>query len=193
MDESWPDRFPHHWKAEVLPARPLILPRVHRVYPLALPGEEDAIARGALEVLVTPRVGERFLATCMLGFEAASLPTGIWSCPQPDWLCAIAGGYAYLIDTTAPQTWEQVEYRPVVEVRSLLEEGLLLFAGFHTLTAYGVEGRRWKTQRLTAEGLRLGNVYASQLQGWGWDMRTDREIEFRVDLSNGEHEGGPAL
>jgi hypothetical protein len=193
MDKSGADTFPHTWKADILPARPLILPRVHRVYPVAVPGEEDAIARGALEVLVSPQTGGQFLATCALGFDAASLPSGLWSCPHPDWLCAVAGGYAYLINSRAPEQWEQVEYRPVVEVRSLPDHGLLLFAGFHTLVAYGVDGIRWKTQRLTSEGLRLGDIRDGHLQGWGWDMRTDREIEFRVDLATGRHEGGVAL
>jgi hypothetical protein len=174
------DTFPHHWMAEHLASRPLILPRVHRVYPVEVPGEEDALARGALELLITPKEGERFLATCALGFAGASVPSGVWSCPDPDWLCAVAGGYAYLIDTRAPENWEQVEYRPVMEVRALVEQELLLFAGFHKLVAYGAEGKRWKTQRLTSEGLRLGAVREGRLQGWGWDMRT------------GEHEGSVA-
>jgi hypothetical protein len=193
MTEAISNVFPHHWKAERLASRPLILPRVHRVYPVEVPGEEDALARGALELLITPKARSHFLATCALGFAGASVPTGVWSCPHPDWLCAVAGGYAYMIDTHAPENWEQVEYRPVVEVRPLVEQGLLLFAGFHSLLAYGREGKRWKTQRLTSEGLRLGEVRDGRLQGWGWEMRTDREVEFSVDLATGEHEGGVAL
>lgn len=181
-----PIDFPHNWKADVLSSRPLILPRLHRVYP----ADVEEVERGALEVLVTPQIGERFLATCALGFAAATLPTGLWSCPHPDWLCAVAGGYAYLIDATNPDAWEQVEYRPVVEVRPLLEQQLLLFSSFHTLVAYGPEGRRWKTGRLTSEGLRLGEVRDGRLQGWGWDMRTDRELEFSIDLETGQHQGG---
>jgi hypothetical protein len=52
---------------------------------------------------------------------------------------------------------------------------------------------RWKTRRLTSEGLRLGEVRDGKLQGWGWEMRTDREVEFRIDLATGEHEGGVPL
>lgn len=181
--------FPQKWKAQILSARPLILPRVHRVYPL----EVEEVERGALEVMITPEGGSSFLATCALGFNAASLPSGIWSCPDPDWLCAIAGGYAYLINTVAPEVFEQVEYKPVVEVLPVAEEGLLIFASFHTLIAYGAGGKRWKTHKLTSEGVRLGGVAKGKLQGWGWDMRTDREIPFIVDLTTGEHSGGVAF
>ncbi len=182
--------FPRSWKAQILTVRPLILPRRHCVYPL----EVEEVERGALEVMITPGTaavaGESFLATCALGFNAALLPTGIWSCPHPDWLCAVAGGYAYLINTLAPEVFEQVEYKPVVEILPLPSEGLLLFVSFHTLLAYDAEGQRWKTEKLTSEGLRLGRVRDGKLQGWGWDMRTDRELEFTVDLATGAHTGG---
>ena len=42
--------FPHHWQAEVLPARPIILPTRHFVYPR----EAEEVERGALEVLIRP-------------------------------------------------------------------------------------------------------------------------------------------
>ena len=189
MDDQSKDTFPHSWKAQVLPARPLILPPVHRVYPL----DVEEVERGALEVMITPEGATSFLATCALGFNAASLPSGLWSCPDPDWLCAVAGGYAYLINTLAPEVFEQVEYKPVVEVLPVPDAELLIFASFHTLLAYGAEGKRWKTQKLTSEGLRLGEVADGKLHGWGWDMRTDRELPFAVDLATGEHTGGVQL
>ena len=40
--------FPCTWKAEILPARPAILPARHFVYP----GVVEEVERGALEVLV---------------------------------------------------------------------------------------------------------------------------------------------
>jgi hypothetical protein len=34
-------------------------------------------------------------------------------------------------------------------------------------------------------------VQDGRLQGWGWDMHTDTELEFALDLATGEHSGGP--
>ncbi len=181
--------FPHTWSVQRLNARPMILPRLHIVYP----GEVEEVEIGALELMISPVEGERFLATCALGFAADTIPTGVWSCPHPDWLCAISGGYAYMINTRSPREWQQVEYKPVVEVRPIPEAGLLVFASFHTLLAYGPEGIRWKTQRLTSEGLRLGDVVSGSLSGWGWDMLTDREFPFAVDLVTGETTTGLPL
>ena len=60
-------RFPHRWQAEVLPARPLILPPRHFIYPR----DAEEVERGALEVMVSPKFGcvQPFLATCALGFR----------------------------------------------------------------------------------------------------------------------------
>ena len=93
--------FPHTWQVEVLPARPVILPARHYVYPR----EVEEIERGALEVLVRPdEPGSMpFLATCALGFRDPVVPTGIWSTPNPRQMCAVSGGYAYIIDTAAPE------------------------------------------------------------------------------------------
>lgn len=189
MDRS----FPAEWTVEVLAGRPMILPQRHFVYPAAV----EEVERGALELMVRPGAGESspdpFLATCALGFASPTVPTGVWSCPDPRWLCAVAGGYGYMIDTRAPERWRQLEYRPVTEVRPLPEAGLLAFVSFHAVEAWGAAGRLWQTARLSWEGVRLGAATATELRGWGWDMRTDTEIEFAIDLETGKHTGGPGF
>ena len=77
--------------------------------------------RGALEVLVRPSRNEaEFLATCALGFRDPAVPTGLWSTPNPDELCAVSGGYAYIIDTVAPERFTMIAFRPVLEIRPVL-------------------------------------------------------------------------
>ena len=179
--------FAASWTADVLRARPMILPRRHFVYPAAV----EEVERGALEVMVRPAGGEAFLATCALGFASPAVPTGVWNCPDSATMCAVAGGYAYMIDSRAPERWQQVGYRPVTEVRSISAAELLIFASFHSMEAWGAAGRLWQTARLSWEGMRLGEASATELRGWGWDMRTDTEMEFVVDLRTGKHTGGP--
>ncbi len=181
--------FPAAWSAEILRARPPILPRRHLTYPAIV----EEVERGALEVMVRPAAAEPFLATCALGFASQSVPTGVWTCPDPAVLCAVAGGYAYMIDTAAPERFEQIAYRPVTEVRPLADVGLLLFSSFHSLEAWGPQGRTWQTDRLSWEGVRLGDLQGDQLEGWGWDLRSDREVPFTLNLRTGKHRGGPSF
>jgi hypothetical protein len=242
--------FPHHWQAEILPARPLILPTRHFVYPR----QAEEIERGALEVLVRPgasgQVAEEFadlkghgfsraasipvsapalaaegvqvagqsfpqglkpstslcssdgtaeavpfqstpydaqpiLATCALGFRDPAVPTGLWSAPNPNELCAVSGGYAYIIDTTAPERFTMIAYRPVLEVRTLPAQGLLLFVGHHAILAWGRDGQAWQSEKLSSEGVIITSIDGSVLNGLGWDLMADKETPFALDLRSG--------
>lgn len=174
--------FAHDWQAEILASRPLILPRRQFVYP----GHAEEVERGALEVMVRPADAEPFLATFALGFADKAAPSGLWSCPNPAWLCAVSGGYAYLVNTLQPEQFVQIDYRPVLEVRALKEQALLLFVGHHALTAWNANGHAWQTQRLSWEGVQITGIEGRWLRGLGWDLMTDQDVPFRVDLETGE-------
>lgn len=199
--------FPHRWGAEVLSARPLILPPRRFVYPR----EAEEVERGALEVLVRPDAASRvnetspedpscaqqfrspqpaqavepFLATCALGFRDPAVPTGVWSTPNPDELCAVAGGYAYLIDTTAPERIQMLPCRPVLAVRALPAQGLLLFVGHHSILAWGVAGQAWESGKLSDEGVTITSIEGDVLRGLGWEMMHDKETPFALNLQTG--------
>jgi hypothetical protein len=187
--------FPHEWRAEMLAKPLLIAPARQFTYPQQVAGEEDALARGALLVQVNPAAGGTFLATCALGFTDPTVPTGIFACPNPREMCAVAGGYAYIIDTASPQHSTHIPLKPVTEVLVLTPQGLLIFAGFHAILAWGKDGLAWQSARLSWEGIRISGVQvdrdgAERLQGYGWNLMADKEVEFSVDLRTGEHTGG---
>ena len=189
--------FPCHWHAEILAARPAILPARSFVYPR----QAEEVERGALEVLIRPDAAPGreplsksspgalpFLATCALGFRDPAAPTGIWSAPNPEEICAVSGGYAYLIDTTAPERFTMLPYRPVLEVLSVAAERLLLFLGHRTILAWGATGQAWESPKLSDEGVTIAGIEAGVLRGTGWEMRTDKEIPFALDLRSGHTE-----
>ena len=223
FDES----FAHHWHAEILPARPAILPARHYVYPR----QAEEVERGALEVLIRPALytgktsldpqnpsgrnvlyqgmtsvvpqnaekrdgalapaeklpqsAQPFLATCALGFRDPTVPTGLWSAPNPDYICAVAGGYAYIVDTTAPERFTMISYRPVLEVRAAVEAGLLLFVGHRSILAWGRDGQAWESEKLSDEGVTITAIEGLLLRGTGWHILTDKETPFTLDLSCG--------
>ena len=180
--------FSQSWTAEILKQQPLIAPAAQYVYPQALAEDEGAredSAATALHVTITPTAGSPFLAVFARGFAEPNLPHGIFPCPHPDWLCAASGGYVYLIDTRNPRSWQQLPFRPVVEIRSAPAQNLLLFAGFTSILAWGKSSIAWTSPKLSDEGLRLTEIHADHLHGFGWDMRTDQETPFTLDLLTG--------
>jgi hypothetical protein len=188
-------KFPHEWRAEMLVKPPLIAPARQFTYPHNVVGEEDALARGALLLQVYPAEGGAFLATCALGFMDPKMPTGVFACPNPHELCAVAGGYVYVIDTASPERSTHIPLKPVTEVLALAEHGLLVFIGFHAIVAWGREGLAWQSARLSSEGIRITGVQTqpdgtAALHGFGWNLITDKEVEFGLDLRTGIHSGG---
>lgn len=175
--------FPHLWQAEILAARPLILPPRHFVYPRAV----EEVERGALEVMIRPdaSIAQPFLATCALGFRDPVAPTGLWSTPEPGKICAVAGGYAYLIDTATPDRFTMLPYRPVLEVRAMVGEALLLFVGHHSILAMGPNGQAWESAKLSDEGVTIIGIDGGVLRGKGWEMMSDSEKSFALDLRTG--------
>jgi len=182
--------FPHNWSADILTTPPLIAPARQFIYPKQIAGEEDALARGALQLMVRPADGGTFLATCALGFTDPAMPTGVFASPNPQEMCAVAGGYAYIIDTAQPEHCIHIGLKPVVEVRPLATQELLLFVGFHSIVAWGRNGLAWESARLSWEGIRIASIEANVLHGTGWNLITDREVAFSLNLLTGQHNGG---
>jgi hypothetical protein len=70
-----------------------------------------------------------------------------------------------------------------------LSAGLLLFVGHHTILAWGREGEAWESERLSWEGIQVDRIGVEdgipQLHGRGWDLRTDTDLAFTLDLRTG--------
>lgn len=179
--------FPHDWQVEILSKPTQTVPSQLYVYPRVV----EEVELGALHVLLwlQPAIAPA-MAIFALGFADTSLPHGIWSCPNPRQICAIAGGYAYIVEADRPEQWMQIPYRPVTSVHAVREQGLLLFTSFYSVWALGADGKAWETSRLSWEGIRVTAIDGQRLHGFGWDMETDTEVPFAVDLATGNHTGG---
>jgi hypothetical protein len=157
---------------------------------MRIEGEEDALARGAMNVMVRPARSGSFLVTAALGFQDRSMPTGVFGCPNADGICIVAGGYAYVGKVAEPEQAILVGMKPVVQVLECVEERVLVLVGFTTVMGWGADGKAWETGRLSWEGLRVMGVEGGVLRGFGWDLMKDVEVEFAVDVTTGEASGG---
>jgi hypothetical protein len=126
-----------------------------------------------------------FLATCALGFRDPAAPTGLWSCPNPDEICAVSGGYAYILSTIDPARFTMIPYRPVLEIHAIAAIGLLLFISHHSILAWNETGQAWQSEKLSDEGITIISIEAKTLHARGWNMITDKETPFALDLKTG--------
>lgn len=179
--------FPHNYGVTLLESYSLVHPaeKLHQ-----FPAELEEGDRSGLYLRVIPKESAVWIGFFALGFESTQVAHGIFSCPDPDWLCVVAGGYVYVVDTANPSRWMQIEQRPVVEVRPVPDLKLLLFTGFTTITGLGASRQLWTTERLSWEGVHITEIRGKVMHGFGWDAITDKEVPFEVDLLTGKSKGG---
>ena len=179
--------FPRNYEAKVLESYSLVSPteKLHH-FPAVL--EEGD--RSGIYVRVTPHNAKPWIGFFAMGFESEHAARGLYSCPHPDSLCVVVGGYAYLVNAVDPERWMQLEQRPVMDVRPVPEFKLLLFVGATTISAVGESGWLWTTGRLSWEGIIISEIQEQVLHGTGWDAIKDQEVPFAVDLTTGQHSGG---
>ncbi|HEX4605935.1 MAG TPA: hypothetical protein VH724_18180 [Candidatus Angelobacter sp.] len=179
--------FPRSYEIRVLEAAPPVHP-VEKLY--HFPAELEEGDRSGAYLRITPRHGPAWAGFFALGFESDQVISEVCSSPDPDSFCTVVGGYAYVVKADDPAQWLRVEQSPVVDLRALTQHGLLLFAGFTSITALGSAGILWTTERLSWEGLTITGLKGDTLQGHGWDALADKEVPFEVDLKTGVHTGG---
>lgn len=153
------------------------------------PGNTAAGQDGLL-VRVTPADGAPWLGMFAFGNVKGDGVSRVLAMPDPERLCVVSRGAGYLVSVRDPSVWEEVQAMPVTDVRAVPSAGIVVFADYTELVAYGAEGPRWRTKRLSWDGLNIVQVTERSIIGEYWDMRTDGRQAFEVDLVTGAQKGG---
>lgn len=124
--------------------------------------------------------------------NARDAVSGLVPTPDPDGLCVLVRGTAYLVDVTDRSYRPAVASAPVVAAVQVLAAGVLLLATPWRVIGIGPDGVAWRTGRLAIDGLRLDEADESRLIGVA-DPESAETREFVIDLRSGAHEGGAVL
>jgi hypothetical protein len=157
---------------------------------LFYPGATSIGGRDGLNVHVIPHQGEEWVGTFAAGGYGPKTVSEVCSTPNPTKLCVIAEGQGYIVDVEHPDSCDSVTIFPVLAVRSSAKHRLLIFANHTELLAVGAEGIAWRTARLSWDSLKLTSMNDDELCGVFWDIRSESEQSFAVNLANGTHTGG---
>jgi len=58
--------------------------------------------------------------------------------------------------------------------------------GHRTILAWGTAGQVWESKKLSDEGLTITSIEGGNLHGLGWNLISDKETPFTLDLQSGE-------
>ena len=176
--------FPHLYEIEELIDLPgtgkLSIPILYFPRPKARP-EHDG-----LWLRVNTNAGKSWVGVFAFGYASPPAISRIVSSPDPERVCVVSKGAAYIMKVNDPDVWEEVEVTPVLDVRSIPEYELLLFADFTRLSAYGPSGRLWRSPQLCWDDLRILEVTQDGIFGVGYDPTNSVDSRFAVDIRTGQ-------
>lgn len=173
--------FPHTFAVEELAA---ITPTTRRIPPA--PEDVDSVI-----VQFTPAAAPPWTAAFAKGFIGSDLISGIYGWPDGESVAVVAAGYGYVVHANDPAApWVRLQPMPITDVRVLIEHQLIVCTDFTHMFAYNGKQSVWKSERLSWDGITVTQVGANHIFGLAWDAMQDKEVEFALDVRNGEHTGG---
>lgn len=123
------------------------------------------------------------------GMRASGAVSGLVTTPNPEVLCVLVRGTAYMVDVTDRSYRPVAVSAPVTAAAPVLPAGLLLLATPWQVIGIGLGGVVWQSRRVAIDGLRLDEADESRLIGVA-DPDSAEPREFVIDLHTGTHEGG---
>lgn len=172
--------FPRQYTCEVLSELPGSVRSRRHFFPGGQAGGKDGPS-----VRVVPDGADAWIGTFAFGGSGF---TRVLSMPNPTMLCVIARGAGYIVSARTPDIWEEVAAFPITDARAIPTAGIVVFADYTELVAYGESGMKWRTKRLAWDGLKVIAVGERTLVGEYWDL-DERMRRFEVDLLTGTAHG----
>jgi hypothetical protein len=180
MDATFPSRYEWTLLGEI-PNGSFI----HYYYP----GASVSGGRDGVIVMVKPNDGDPWIGTFAFGQLTLNGLSNVLTTPDPDRLCVIANGDGYLVSAAQPTVWELVHAFPITDARSIVQQGIIVFATQTSLIAYDQSGVKWVTARLAFDDLKITEVGDTFIRGDYFDIRSDTVQSFAVDLATGRSLG----
>jgi hypothetical protein len=132
------------------------------------PRPKNRAEHNGLWLRVRAKSGKAWIGVFASDHNSPPAFSRVLSSPDSESVCVVSDGSAYIVKAEQPDEWEQVPITPVLDVRPLLEQKLLLFADFIRLAAYGSNKLAWRSPRVCWDGLKITNVTSDIIEGTGY-------------------------
>jgi len=133
----------------------------------------------------TAATGKSWVGVFAFGYASPPAFSRVVSSPDPERAFVIANGAGFLVRADVPSQWEEIQIRPILDIRSVPEHNILIFSDFTRLMAYGDKGLIWRSPGVCWDELKIGNVTRDMIEGTGYDPTNLSESRFVVDTRTG--------
>jgi len=154
------------------------------------PGATTKSGKDGLIVEVISIEGKRWVGVFAFGEISPKAISGIYSMPDCNKFCVVSRGAGYIVSSSDPKDWQEVKAIPVMDIRPIKSQNILVFADYTELVAYDETGIKWHTERLAYDSFKITEVTEKSLKGEFWNIRNEANETFEVDLVTGLQVGG---
>jgi hypothetical protein len=110
--------------------------------------------------------------------------------PNSDRVLVVSNGDGFIIRESVCGEFEKVRAVPVRSVHVIESHRIVVLADDTSLSAYGQNGLVWETNRIAWHELRVESVTGNEISCKTFDIRSDEDVSFTVDLETGNCHGG---
>ena len=115
-------------------------------------------------------------------------PTLASTMPDPNSCLVSVLGTGYIFDVQHPKDWTLIQLYPVRQSVVVSDPELLVLSSFTRIAAYDRDGRKWTTEHLCSDDLKIVGVNGMWIECLGWDAPRGQHVSLRVDVSSGKLE-----
>jgi len=151
------------------------------------PRPQEGGEGGGLWLKVKAASGKSWVGVFAFGYSSPPAFSRVVSSPDPDRVCIIANGAAYVVKSDEPEVWDKIPVIPVLDVRTVPQQGLIVFSDFTQLAAYRNNKLAWRSPRVCWDDLKIVRITREAIEGVGYDPTNSitHEHPFSVDLETG--------
>lgn len=132
----------------------------------------------------------RWTGVFAFGEHGGSCPRSVCALPDEDEVLVVSDGDGFIVNENVPGKFRNVKTVPVRHVLVITRKDMVVLADDTSLVAYGRGGVRWATERIGWSELRIERVTDRDIHCTTFDIRSDEDKHFTVDLETGKCLGG---
>lgn len=151
-----------------------------------LPEQQTGVGQDGILLRVSPRDIPSWIGLFSSVKKYPGTLSRVLFTPDPNTICVICSGDAVIADVTSPEQCTLIDFEPITDSIAVKGREMILFAGFTKLMAFDGSSVVWETPRVSWDALSITDVDVSRLVGKYWDVDGERQVQFKVNLDNGE-------
>ncbi len=175
-------QFEHQYEVEQIRETSGLPGRTRKLF---YPGASETGGRDGVLLRIVPVAGDAWVGSFAPGHPGHNSINQVMSCPDPHEVCVISSGAGYIVRVDNPSDWQSARSIPVCDARAILDERLLVLSDFTKLVAYGVDGLKWESPKVSSDGIQIIDITDGHLGLVGWDAAQQKKVRVSVNLDDG--------